>query len=305
MRQHVRMRDQITTPSWLEWLRPEPGGFEWLEAVPRLVEECARRWSLRLEDPFRGEISYVAPGRTPNGSEVVLKVNFPSWESENEAAALEHWEGRGAVRLLDHDPDRRALLLERCLPGDVLWDEAEDRATEEMAGVLGALWEKEAPGEPFVDLASAARGWSSRLQRAYERAQDPFERSLLDEALSFMATAQSRQEDDVVLHQDLHGGNILRRGSEWVAIDPKPLVGERAFDLASHVRDRRQRMRDDSDSRAVIRRRLERLCSSLDVDHDRARGWAVAHALAWSVDPEGDFYPDLVLAARLIATCWD
>lgn len=297
------MRNQITTPSWLEWLRPEPGGPEWLEAVPRLVEECARRWSLRLEDPFRGEVSYVAPGRTPNGSEIVLKVNFPSWESENEAAALEHWEGRGAVRLLDHDRGRSALLLERCLPGDVLRDEAEERATEEMAGVLGGLWEKEAPGEPFVDLASAARGWSSRLQRAYERAQDPFERSLLDEALSFMATARSRQGDDVVLHQDLHGGNILRRGSEWVAIDPKPLVGERAFDLASHVRDRRQRMRDDSDSRAVIRRRLERLCSSLDVNHDRARGWAVAHALAWSVDPEGDFYPDLVLAARLIATC--
>lgn len=303
MRQHVQMPGRISTPEWLEWLRPEPGGPEWLEAVPRLVEECARRWGLRLEEPFRGEVSYVAPGRTAGGSEIVLKVNFPSWESENEAAALEHWEGRGAVRLLDHDPDRSALLLERCLPGDVLCDEAEDRATEVMAGVLGRLWEKEAPDAPFVDLASAARGWSDRLQRAYERAKDPFERSLLDDALSFMATARPRREDDVVLHQDLHGGNVLRRGSEWVAIDPKPLVGERAFDLASHVRDRRPNLRDDSGSRAVVRRRLERLCSSLDVDHDRARGWAVAHALAWSIDPEEDFYPDLVLAARLVATC--
>ena len=295
------VRNQIATPSWLEWLRPVRGGPEWLEALPRLVEECSRRWSLRLQDPFRGEVSYVAPATTPKGSKVVVKVNFPSSESEHEAAALRHWSGRGAVRLLDHDPERNALLLERCLPGDVLWNQPEDASTKVMVGVLGGLWEKRAPEEPFVALASAARGWSSRLQRAYERADKPFERSLLDEALSFMAMARPPEKDDVVLHQDLHGGNVLRRGSEWVAIDPKPLVGERAFDLASFVRDRRQHLRDDSDSRAVLRRRLERLCSSLDVDRDRARGWAIAHALAWSVDPDGNFYPDLVLATRLTA----
>lgn len=294
---------EMSVPSSLEWLREEPGGSAWLTELPSLVDECARKWKLQLGDPFRGEVSYVAPATTPAGSEVVLKVSFPSWESEHEAAALKHWAGHGAVRLLDHDADRDALLLERCMPGDALSDHPEEEATDIVAGVLRGLWEKTAPEEPFVALASAADRWAARLQSTYERAAEPFDRSLLDSALSFMATVPSRDANDVVLHQDLHGGNVLRRGSEWVAIDPKPLVGERAFDLASHVRDRRHVMGEDARSRANVQRRLDELCSTLDIDHDRARGWAVAHALAWSITPEGSFYPDLILAARLIAGC--
>jgi streptomycin 6-kinase len=126
---------------------------------------------------------------------------------------------------------------------------------------------------------------------------------LLDAALGFMATVKPAHSSDVVLHQDLHGGNVLRRGRDWAAIDPKPLVGERAFDLAPYVRDRRDRLRDDRDSEVVVRDRLEQLCTILDVDWERARGWALAHALAWSFDAKANFYPDLVLAARLIARC--
>jgi streptomycin 6-kinase len=149
----------------------------------------------------------------------------------------------------------------------------------------------------------AAGIWSEHLRAAYERARAPFEMSLLDDALEFMATVRPAHSSDVVLHQDLHGGNVLRRGGDWVASDPKPLVGERAFDLASYVRDRRDLLRDDRASVDVVRERLEQLCSILDVDRERAKGWALAHALAWSFDAEANFYPDLVLVARLIARC--
>jgi streptomycin 6-kinase len=294
---------RIDIPEWLMWLRAEEGGREWLERLPRLVGECADRWKLSPGAPFRGEVSYVAPATTASGSDVVVKVNFPSHESEHESAALRHWGGRGAVRLLDDDVESRALLLERCRPGTALWEQREQVATDVMGGVLTRLWERPAGAGPFRSLVDAAGMWSEHLGAAYERANAPFETALLDDALEFMATARSADSSDVVLHQDLHGGNVLRRGEEWVAIDPKPLVGERAFDLASYVRDRRDRLRDDRDSEAVVRARLEHLCSVLDVDRDRARGWALAHALAWSFDAEANFYPDMVLAARLIGRC--
>jgi streptomycin 6-kinase len=207
------------------------------------------------------------------------------------------------VRLLDDDAESRALLLERCRPGTTLWEERERVATDVMGDVLTGLWETPAPASPFRSLVEAAGIWSEHLRAAYERAKPPFETSLLDDALGFMATARSADSSDVVLHQDLHGGNVLRRGGDWVAIDPKPLVGERAFDLASYVRDRRDRLRDDRDSEAAVRMRLEQLCSVLDVDRERAKGWALAHALAWSFDAEANFYPDHVLAARLISRC--
>ena len=90
-------------PKWLHWLRDEPGGSQWLERLPELVEECAAAWDLQLEPPFRGEVSYVAPAVTSTGLEVVLKVSFPSTESEREPAALRHCDGLGSVRLLDEE----------------------------------------------------------------------------------------------------------------------------------------------------------------------------------------------------------
>ncbi len=55
----------------------------------------------------------------PDGTPAVLKLTNPHRESEQEADALERWDGDGAVRLLARDDERNALLLERCEPGDV------------------------------------------------------------------------------------------------------------------------------------------------------------------------------------------
>jgi streptomycin 6-kinase len=86
--------------------------------LPGLVAGCSERWSLSLGDPFTDAYtSLVVPATRADGSDVVLKVQVPDRESEHEAAALSVWDGNGAVRLLAHDPDRRALLLERCVPG--------------------------------------------------------------------------------------------------------------------------------------------------------------------------------------------
>jgi streptomycin 6-kinase len=85
--------------------------------------------------------------------------------------------------------------------------------------------------------------------------------------------------DGVVLHQDLHGGNVLK-GRDWLAIDPKPLVGEPAFDLASLLRDRRPT------THGRIRRRLDLLTAETGTDRERAREWGIAHALAWGLEPD-------------------
>jgi len=79
-----------------------------------------------------------------------------------------------------------------------------------------------------------------------------------------------------------HGGNVLRaERSPWLAIDPKPLVGEREFDLASLIRDTRERVNEQ-----LVRRRLDLLSELLGLDRERMRCWALVHALAWGV--EGD-----------------
>jgi streptomycin 6-kinase len=219
----------VAVPEDLAWWRGVPGGAAWLERLPRLVEECAAAWGLHVRAPFpRATVSYVAPAVLPGGAQAVLKINFPEPESEHEAAALAAWGGRGAVRLLAHDPERRALLVERCLPGTQLWAVAdEEQANRAAAGVLSALWRP--PPDGVRPLAGEARRWADELPARWERHGRPVDRAVLDDAVGWIGEllASGDGAGDALLHQDLHGGNVLRADREpfFLAIDPKPLAG--------------------------------------------------------------------------------
>jgi streptomycin 6-kinase len=198
----------------------------------------------------------------------VLKLNFPDPETEHEADALIRWDGGGAVRILAHDRERSALLIERCRPGRQLWELSDEDATEIAAGVLEQLW---IPADkPFRRLQHLASHWAEELPRTQ---LDP---KLVDRAVSFLREAGPTQRESVLLHQDLHGGNVLESARGWLAIDAKPVVGDREFDVASLIRDRRPT------TKAVMERRLDYLVDRLELDRERTRGWAIVHALAWN-----------------------
>ena len=293
----------VSVPPGLEWWRGEPGGADWLARLPRLVAECAELWSLRLGAAFHdAHISYVAPAELPDGRRAVLKVNFPEPESEREPDALAHWGGRGAVRLLAEDAGPRAFLAERCEPGTRLWElRDEEEANRIAAGALLRLWREAPAGHAFRLLADEAARWAEELPERWERLGRPFERSLLDGAVAFLREAGPAQGPSVVLHQDLHGGNILRAEREpWLAIDPKPLVGEREFDAASLLRDQRWELRNDPDAGRRVRRRLDQLATELGLERERMRGWGIAHALAWGMSGDGA-EDDMVACARWLA----
>jgi streptomycin 6-kinase len=255
----------------------EPGGVEWIAELPRLVAECAEQWSLELEAPFDAAYSLVVPA-----GDVVLKLN-PRGDPEpkHEGDALERWGGRGAVGLLAHDRERWALLIERCRPGTQLWALSDDEATKIAAGILDQLWVP--ADEPFRRLADQAARWAEELPNR------PLERALVDPTVDFLRQAGPTQRESVLLHQDFHGANVLLSDRGWRAIDAKPLVGEREFDVASLIRDRRPT------TKAQMERRLDYLVDRLSLDRERTRGWAIAHALAWNGSP------DMIECARLLS----
>ena len=86
-------------------------------------------------------------------------------------------------------------------------------------------------------LADEALWWIDYLPAEWERAGKPFERELLDAAIARLGELAGSQGEQVLLHQDLHGDNVLAAQREpWLVIDPKPLVGEREFAVAPIVR---------------------------------------------------------------------
>jgi streptomycin 6-kinase len=296
-------RGEFPLPGGLSWWRSEPGGAAWLGELPRLVAGCADDWGLTVAAPFEpASISWVAPAELPDGTPAVLKVNFPEAESEHEADALAWWAGEGSVTLLAHDPERRALLIARCDPGATLWSlDDEPAANRIAAGVLRRLWKPAATDGPFRALEDEARRWAEELPSRWARHGRPFSRALLSQVVALCAELGGSQPDLVVCHQDLHGGNVLSAADRgWLAIDPKPLVGERAFDLASLLRDRRGELLRGPRPARVVRERLDLLTGELDVDRDRARGWGIVHALAWGLTDDA-VAPDLIECARLLA----
>jgi streptomycin 6-kinase len=205
-----------------------------------------------------------------------LKLVYPHRESEHEADALAYWGGDGAVRLLARDDDRWAMLIERCEPGTHLAKIDPDAALDVLINLLPRLWKPAGP--PFRPLADEAAWWVSSLSEQWERAGRPFERRLLDAAIDALKSLSPTQGEHVLLHQDLHGDNVLSAEREpWLVIDPKPLAGEREFGLASLVRSF-----EFGHSRRAVRHRLDRLASELGLDRERARGWAIGQTIAWA-----------------------
>jgi streptomycin 6-kinase len=274
-----------------DWARATREGRAWLERLPAIVAACAEQWSLTIGDPFPAAgASLALPATTQEGQAAVLKVCFPHHESEHEADALRAWDGNGAVRLLAHDPERWALLIERCLPGEPLAKRPRDEALDVLCSLLPRLWLPAA--EPFRALADEAAWWASYLSGRWEAAGKPFERALLDAALEALRALPATQGEQVLLHQDLHPGNVLCAEREpWLVIDPKPLAGEREFSAAPIVR-----AFELGHSEGAVRTRLDRLTEELGLDRERARLWALGQTIAWCFD--SDYHPDHVETAR-------
>src|SRR5215469_2412106 len=122
----------------------DPAWPRWIAGLPGIVDDLARRWSLRVGRPFQpgGSASWVAPARTSAGERVVLKVGFRHDEALDEAGGLRAWDGRGTVR-----------LLEACEPGTPL-----SRGRPELeqdvvvAGLLRRMWIEPPPGPTFRPL---------------------------------------------------------------------------------------------------------------------------------------------------------
>jgi streptomycin 6-kinase len=253
----------------------------WLERVPDLVAECVEEWGLQLGEPYEtGAAGFAMRAELPDGRPAVLKLIYPHRESEHEADALALWGGQGAVKLLACDDGRSAMLLERCEPGTTLAAAGPDVALEVLIGLLPRLWVE--AGEPFHTLEDEAAWWIEYLPEQWERSGRAVERRLVDVAVDGLSSLSASQGEQVLLHQDLHGDNVLASEREpWLVIDPKPLIGEREFAVAPIVRSA-----ELGHSKRDALYRLDRLTSELGLDRDRARRWTIGQTMAWGFDGE-------------------
>jgi streptomycin 6-kinase len=253
----------------------------WLERVPDLVAQCVEEWGLQLSEPYpSGAAGYAVRTELPDGRPAVLKLIYPDRESEHEADALALWDGHGAVQLFARDDDLSAMVIERCEPGTTLAAAGADVALQTLIALLPRLWVE--TGEPFHTLEDEAAWWVGYLPEQWERSDRTVARGLVDAAVDALTSLSHSQGQQVLLHQDLHGDNVLAAEREpWLVIDPKPLIGEREFAVAPIVRSF-----ELGHSKRDALYRLDRLTSELGLDRERARGWTIGQTMAWAFDSE-------------------
>lgn len=266
----------IVIPGSLAPLTARQDGAAWVRGLPETLAKILDAWDLTLiGQPFTGGSVSLALPVARDQETYVLKLQWPHPEAAQEADALTAWAGRGVVHLIAHNAQEHALLLEECRPGSFLADCSETDPIDVFADLLPRLWVQ--PHAAFRSLADEAHAWADGLANDWEKAGKSCERRLIDAALDHIDTLAGTQGPQVLLHQDLHGHNVLSaRREPWLAIDPKPLIGERAFSLAPIVRS----FEFGHTKQATIAR-LDRLTDALDVDRQRALGWTVAQTMAW------------------------
>lgn len=237
-----------------------------------------KRWSLEVVGPpFEGGMcGLVLPVLAGGTVDSVLKLQFPHDESAHEADALRLWNGSGAIQLLEHDESIDALLLERCLPGRPLSTVGRSEAIDVMADLVAQL--SVACGEVIPTLAAEAERWRRDLPVRWKT----FQPELVEHTIRLIDELVPSQGPQVLVHQDLHGDNVLAASRRpWLAIDPKPVVGEVAFALAPIIRSG-----ELGHTRMDVVTRLDSLSAALHVDRERARGWAIVQTMAWGIDDD-------------------
>lgn len=283
------MMDQVAPfplPSALAESVAEEGGparTAWLAGLPDTVGALAERWSLEVGAPFQpgGQVSWVAPARDRSGRELVLKVGWTHDEGRDEAAGLRVWAGRGAAQLFDVHVDgpTTALLLERCMPGTSCKSLlAEPEQDEVVAGLLRRLWSDPAPGHPFRTLVGMCDWWADEFEADLADEPDALDPGLARAGVELFRELPRQDVPERLLVTDLHAENVLAAQREpWLVVDPKPYVGDPAYDVLQHMLNCRDRLL--AEPRALARR----MADLTGLDAGRVQLWLFARAVQESV----------------------
>lgn len=259
---------------------------EWLARLPGLTEQAlagtGRDLTVERVAAPGGRSSLVLLVRGADGGPAALKIAPSGAAPGLEAAALAHWNGWGAARLLapddEADPADGVLLLERLHPEVSLRSLPEAKALLEAAGTVRRLWVDPPAGHSFETVAGRT-GLRIAAMRAAAEA-DPALEPLVSAALAAREELVADAPEELLLHGNFRQSKVLSgERAPWLTVGPEPLVGERAYDLARLVRDRVEDLIASPGGPVTARRRVRKLADALDVDRERLHGWTLFRAV--------------------------
>jgi len=285
-------------------------GRAWLHDLPAIVASCRELWHLP-----QGTIcdvvamSYIEFTALPDGTPVALKIIVPHEELYTEMESLALTQGRGAVRLIAADRDLGAVLLQRAVPGTMLWQHGNNREQTRIAAE--AMKALHIPEPAHHGMPHFSR-WVERAFRLTRSEWDPEERmprDLLDRAEQVFASLTDDRSHDVVLHGDLHHENLLWDETDgWIVIDPKGVIGPHCLEVGRFIQNQLPDKHWSGAAEALVRERIEVLHEVLEIEPEDLAAAALVDCVlghVWSFEDNGplhvDWYRGIDLARFLVS----
>ncbi|MET0692288.1 MAG: aminoglycoside phosphotransferase family protein [Propionibacteriaceae bacterium] len=283
----ARDGDGLTLPAgFLAFASRSESWATWMAALPRLIRDVLAEWSLTPDGEIRsGQTAVAVPVLTRDGERAMAKFGWPHPEAEHEHLALRAWAGRGAVRLLQADPRRSVLLLERASADRDLTTVPVLEACEVVAGLYPLIHRR---AIPQLDLLSThAARWADELPRMASDGLVP-RRYVTQAAGLAREFAADPATDGVLIHTDLHYFNVLAAEREpWLVIDPKPMSGEAAYEVAPMLWNRWDEAVASGNIRNAMLDRMYALVDAAGLDEERVRAWVIVRQLVnikWALE---------------------
>jgi streptomycin 6-kinase len=224
-------------------------GAEWLAQLPSLVADVERSWRITAGRVLAGgSAALVLEASGAGGQPVVVKLAIPDGgegghEFTNETTALLLADGRGHVRVLEHDLSRRALLLERLGRPLARLGRPVEEQIDVTAEAVRLGWRPVAEPWPLPSGREKAEWLGRFVTDMWDRTGRPCARALVDRALEYADRRADAFDPGaaVLVHGDAHSGNLLEATAPgdppFKLVDPEGLVSEPAHDLGVALRE--------------------------------------------------------------------
>jgi len=257
-----------------------PWAGDLVASYPGRLRSALARWDLTVVRAFtEGAELPVLEVRGRDGGAAVLKLGGHGSDHAQQVRVLRAADGRGYVRVLGHDEELGATLLERLGPPLHVGAASPEAEVDVLADLLPVTWDlPSAVAHPFAP-SQKARSLLALVDGALESHEDRHRPVLEGARRLALALSEDPSPRQVVLHGDPHAGNALRRGADHVLIDPDGFLGEPEYDAGVALRDHQQLLDDlERHEPGAGRRRhaglVARMAVRLELDPDRITAWA-------------------------------
>jgi streptomycin 6-kinase len=276
-------------------------GEKWISDLPFIIEALSHKWKLSNIVPVDNmTFNYVTKATKDDNQQVMLKISCDEKTIANETNALIYFNGNGSIKLIDNNEKYHALLLQQATPGITLKSIYPEKIEYVMDCYIATMKKLHNQHLPDKHNHHHISEWLKAIDQLIPN--KPCPSHLLEKAIELKNSLLASMTTQVFLHGDLHHDNILKNGEEWLAIDPKGIIGEPEFEIAAFDFMYITELANNPDVRNIFNSRVNLLALKANLNTQRITDWVFVRLIlmaAWQIEDNGDPKPAITLAEML------